>query len=79
MSDETVARRLDLCGEICPVNFVKTVLALEELEQGELLEVTLSGTEAITNLPRSVKQAGYAIEAVERLGEDGLRLRVRKG
>ena len=79
MCSEPVVTRLDLCGEACPTNFVKTVLALEELEPGDLLEVTIEGQEAISNVPRSLKQAGHTIVAVERLDRERLQLTVRRG
>lgn len=79
MCSEPVVTRLDLCGETCPTNFVKTLLALEELEPGDLLEVTIEGQEAMSNVPRSLKQAGHTIVAVERLGQERLQLTVKRG
>ncbi|MDP2726759.1 MAG: sulfurtransferase TusA family protein [Dehalococcoidia bacterium] len=40
------------------MNLVQTLLALEELDPGDLLEVTLEGREAMSNVPRSLKQSG---------------------
>lgn len=79
MCSEPVVKQLDISGQPCPLNFVQTVLALEELEIGDLLEVTIEGQEAIGNVPRSLKQAGHTITKVERLGEERLRLVVRRG
>jgi len=64
-----ITRRLDLHGIVCPINFVKTKLALEELETGERLEVILDEGGAILNVPRSVKDEGHRIISVEPLGE----------
>ena len=69
---------LDLCGETCPNNYVRTVLALEDLEVGEVLEVILDGQEAIANVPRSVKQSGQRIVRVQREGNERLRLWIEK-
>ncbi len=79
MCSEPVTAHLDLCGETCPTNFVKTLLALEELETGDLLEVILEGQEAMSNVPRSLKQAGHTIVAVQRLSQEKLQLTVKKG
>lgn len=46
---------LDLKGLYCPMTFVYTKIALEEMEQGQILEVTLDDPEAFTNVPRSAK------------------------
>ncbi len=56
-----VARSLDLRGTICPINFVKTKLALEALSSGELLEVFVDLGEPSRNVPRSVREEGHRI------------------
>lgn len=69
-------RRLDLRGTLCPVNFVKTKLALEEMNPGQLLEVIVDDGEPIANIPRSVKAEGHQIVEVEK-ESDGFRLTIR--
>ncbi len=64
-----VAKRLDLHGVPCPMNFVKTKVALFGLERGDLLEVILDEGEAIINVPRSLKDEGHKIIKVEKLEE----------
>ncbi|MEE8325135.1 MAG: sulfurtransferase TusA family protein, partial [Candidatus Humimicrobiaceae bacterium] len=59
---------LDLNGVSCPMNFVKTKVALEELEKDDLLEVILDEGDAILNVPRSVKDEGHQIVKVENMG-----------
>lgn len=60
---------LDLRGVLCPINFVKTKLKLEEMESGQHLEVLLDDGEPIANVPRSVKEEGHQITKVGK--EDG--------
>lgn len=60
---------LDLRGVLCPLNFVKTKLKLEELETGEQLEVVLDDGEPILNVPRSVKEEGHKVLSVTPDGE----------
>jgi tRNA 2-thiouridine synthesizing protein A len=64
-----IKKRVDLHCVACPLNFVKTKLALEELEQGELLEIILDEGDAMLNVPRSLKEEGHRIIKVEPLGE----------
>ncbi len=64
-----IKKRIDLQGVMCPLNFVKTKLALEELEPGERIEVVLDEGEAMLNVPRSLKDDGHRIIRVEPLGE----------
>ena len=62
-------RVMDLRGTLCPFNFVKTKLALEELVSGEQLAVLLDEGESIRNVPPSVRDEGHKILAIERRGE----------
>ncbi len=57
---------LDLRGVICPMNFVKAKLKLEEIREGEKLELWLDDGEAIKNVPRSLKDEGHEILEVEK-------------
>ena len=54
-------RLLDLRGSICPMNWVKTKLALEEMEPGEMIEVWLDDGEPIRNVPRSAAGEGHRV------------------
>lgn len=68
---------LDLRGVICPMNFVKAKLKLEEVKTGEKLELWLDDGEAIKNVPRSLKDDGHEILEV-RKRESYFKLVVRK-
>lgn len=73
-ADET----LDLRGVLCPLNFVHTKLKLEEMEEGQVLEVTLDDGEPMRNVPRSVKEEGHKVVKVEKLGDDCFKLFIQK-
>ncbi len=62
------AQLLDLRGTPCPINFVRTKLCLEQMEQGQLLEVWLDPGEPIEQVPESLKIEGYSIESIENRG-----------
>lgn len=59
-----VEYKLDLRGVTCPLNFVKTKLKLEELKDGEQLEVLLDKGEPIRNVPRSAREEGHKVLSV---------------
>lgn len=59
--------QLDLRGVLCPMNFVRIKLQLEEMESGKLLEVILDDGEPMRNVPRSLKEEGHQIIRVEKL------------
>ena len=67
MEEKKPAANLDLRGVICPVNFVKTKLKLEEINIGEILEVLIDAGEPIANVPRSIKEEGHKIIKVEKI------------
>jgi len=57
---------MDLRQTKCPLNFVKTKLALEKLAVGDVLEVwiALDGESAI-NIPNSIRQEGHMVIKTE--------------
>ena len=55
--DETV----DITNVVCPVTFVKTKVALEELDDGQILSDHMKDGEPVQNVPRSVKEEGHQI------------------
>ncbi len=77
MNEVRVDQRIDLSGVICPNNFVKTKLKLEEMQAGQILEVILDEGEPIKNVPRAVKEEGHQILKVEKIGKYW-RLLIRK-
>ncbi|MEK7847334.1 MAG: sulfurtransferase TusA family protein [Chloroflexota bacterium] len=70
---------LDLRGVLCPINWVKTKLALEELPEGDTLEVILDDGEPMRNMPRSAKEDGHRILRVGKEGDGAYRLTIRRG
>ncbi len=52
---------LDLRGIVCPVNFVKCCLALENLSFNQILKVDLDIGEAETTVIEGLKEKGYNV------------------
>lgn len=53
-------KKIDIKGHICPMTFVYTKLALEELNKGDILEVELNFRPAIKNVPENCKRQSLA-------------------
>jgi tRNA 2-thiouridine synthesizing protein A len=66
------AQTLDLTGVICPLNWVKAKLALEELDQGDRLTLLLDPGEPVESVPRSARDDGHEVTV------DGTRVTIVK-
>ena len=73
------AKTIDLTGELCPMNWVRTKLALEAMAPGDTLEVWLDAGEAATSVPRSAAADGHAIESATSDEAGRVRVVIRKG
>jgi TusA-related sulfurtransferase len=59
------ARTLDLRGVGCPLNYVKTRVALDAVDPGQCVEVWLDHGEPEENVPRSCEEDGFPVLALE--------------
>lgn len=66
----------DLRGVACPMNYVKTKLKLEMMDEGELLEVWLDAGDPIRNVPVSLRNDGHKILQQEAMDPDEQHFRV---
>ena len=64
--DDTV----DITDVVCPVTFVKAKVALEELDEGQVLSIRMNDGEPVQNVPRSIKEEGHQILKLDD-NEDG--------
>ena len=55
--DDTV----DITDKVCPLTFVKAKVAIDELEDGEVIAIRMNDGEPVQNVPRSIKEEGHQI------------------
>ena len=60
MADYEINDRVDITDVVCPMTFVKAKVAMEELEIGQVLAVTMNDGEPVQNVP-SFKEEGQQI------------------
>ncbi len=60
----------DLRGVACPMNYVKTKLKLEMMDDGEQLEVWLDAGDPIRNVPASLRNDGHKVLQQEPMDSD---------
>ena len=75
----TADRQIDISAETCPMTFVRTRLALDRMESGQILLVRLRGEEPRRNIPRTAAEQGHTV-LEQGDGPDGAAwLLIRKG
>ena len=67
----------DFRGVMCPMNFVKTKIALTPMKSGQLLEILLDDGVPIENVPGSVKNEGHTVLSTEKV-ENYWKVLIRK-
>ena len=70
MSDIKFDDTVDITDVVCPVTFVKAKVALEELDEGQILSIRMNDGEPVQNVPRSIKEEGHQILKLDD-NEDG--------
>ena len=65
-------QELNLRGRQCPMTFVYTKVALENMSSGKILKVILDFRSAFTNVPKSVKKQELG-EVIQELEENGIK------
>jgi len=73
-----VDRELNIKGEICPYTMVKSKLALEEMESGQVLKVIVDYPSAAENVPRSMAGEGHHILEVTKINPTDWAIIIRK-
>jgi TusA-related sulfurtransferase len=64
-----VDRELDIRGEVCPFTFVKSKLALEGMERGQILRVIVDYKPSAESVPKSMREEGQEVLAVNEIGD----------
>lgn len=71
-------KAIDLKGEVCPYTFVKSKLALEEMGLDQVLEIVVDHEPAVENVPKSLKNEGQKVLAVDKINDTDWKILVRK-
>ena len=69
---------VDITDVVCPVTFVKTKVALEELDEGQILQVHINDGEPVQNVPRSTKEEGHQVLKLVDNGDGTFELFIKK-
>ncbi|EDP75312.1 sulfurtransferase TusA family protein [Hydrogenivirga sp. 128-5-R1-1] len=78
MQEIKADRELDIRGEVCPFTFVKSKLVLEQMKEGETLRVLIDYEPSAENVPKSMREEGQEVIAVNKIGDNLWEIIVRK-
>ena len=78
MADFNVDETIDITDVTCPITFVKTKVALEEMDEGQILQVHLNDGEPVQNVPRSIKEEGHKVLKLDDNGDGTFELFIKK-
>ena len=69
---------IDITDVTCPITFVKTKVALEEMDEGQILQVHLNDGEPVQNVPRSIREEGHEVIELRENGDGTYELFIKK-
>ena len=78
MADFNITDSIDITDVNCPITFVKAKIALEELDDGDILSIRLNDGEPVQNVPRSIKEEGHKVLSLTENGDGTYQLIVQK-
>ncbi|MBO6301342.1 MAG: sulfurtransferase TusA family protein [Ruminiclostridium sp.] len=78
MAEFNITDTVDITDVNCPITFVKAKVALEELDDGNILEIRLNDGEPVQNVPRSLKEEGHKVLELAQNDDGTYRLIVQK-
>ena len=76
---QAVDKELDITGEVCPMTFVRTRLALDRMQPGQTLRVRLRGEEPLRNVPRTAREQGHEVLSLQTDADGVATLLLRRG
>ena len=76
--DYKIDKTVDLRGQVCPYTFVRSKLAMEKMNVGEVLEIILDHKPAVENVPKSMENEGQKVLKIDQTGEKEWHLVFRK-
>ncbi|HET6516355.1 MAG TPA: sulfurtransferase TusA family protein [Thermodesulfovibrionales bacterium] len=71
-------KSINIKGLTCPYTFVKSKIAIEDMEVGQVLEILLDYEEASRSIPKSMEDHGQKVLKVEKINDTDWILQIRK-
>ena len=78
MAEFNITDSIDITDVNCPITFVKTKIALEELDDGDILSIKLNDGEPVQNVPKSITEEGHKVLSLTDNGDGTFELIAQK-
>ena len=78
MPEIKIDKTLNIKGVVCPYTLVKSKLAIESIDVGQVLEILLDYPEASESIPKAMLNYGHAVLKVEKINSTDWIIHVRK-
>lgn len=73
-----IDKKINIKGDVCPYTLVKSKLAMEEIDVGQVLEILLDYPEAAESIPKAMVNYGHTVIKVEKINPTDWVIQVRK-
>jgi TusA-related sulfurtransferase len=70
--------KLDITKDRCPMTFVKAKLQLEQMEDGDILEILLTEGEPLDKVPKTCTEQGFQVLEISRVTDNIHKIIVQK-
>ncbi|MBI4686942.1 MAG: sulfurtransferase TusA family protein [Nitrospirae bacterium] len=78
MTESKADKTLNIKGVVCPYTLVKSKLAMEDLDVGQVLEILLDYPEASESIPKAMTNYGHTVLKVEKINSTDWVVQVKK-
>ncbi|MBI3991074.1 MAG: phosphate ABC transporter ATP-binding protein [Candidatus Omnitrophica bacterium] len=78
IEEPKIDKELNLKGTLCPDNFVKAKLALEDLRFGQALKIIVDYEPAVVEVPKAMEFDGHKILEVKRINQNDWEIVIQK-
>lgn len=78
IEETRIDKELNLKGTICPDNFVKAKLALEDLQAGQILKIIVDYEPAVTEVPKALEYEGHKVLEVKEINQTDWEIIIEK-
>jgi len=78
MQEIKIDKRINIKGEVCPYTLVKSKLAVEDIEVGQVLEILLDYPEAAESVPKAMLNYGHTVLKKEKINPSDWIIQIKK-